>query len=225
MILSRNTILEQVDDLLQYQKDLTIESESERQITLKGNLHVNREAKDFVVNRIYLIEICIPIGADELPEIREVGAMVDKDYPHRYPDGKLCLDVDCIIKLRYLDNFSLISWVQEYVEPYFFSYEYFQRFGVFPFGERSHNLLGLLEAYQDLFKENDLTTVILLMNAVSFEEYRGHAPCPCGSNKKLRNCHGDRLFHFFVDTRKKEIVKRDFLMIKEELKQYNDKQH
>ena len=38
------------------------------------------------------------------------------------------------------------------------------------------------------------------------DRYRGHLPCPCGSGKKMRACHGDSIKPFFVNDGLKKIV-------------------
>ena len=63
-----------------------------------------------------------------------------------------------------------------------------------PFGERSHGVKGIEEAYMeryDLFDRNALIQIMLYLSKI--QRYRGHAKCPCGSGKKLRNCHGRRV--------------------------------
>ena len=72
-----------------------------------------------------------------------------------------------------------------------YTYKYYENYGVYPFGERSHGRYGDLEYLKELF---NIDNVIPLLNIILFlatSKYRGHCMCPCGSNKRLRNCHGD----------------------------------
>lgn len=94
----------------------------------------------------------------------------------------------------------------EFVEPYFFSYEYYQRFGCFPFGERSHGIEGVLQSFGDVFQETDNIKVCKILKFIYSDRYRGHLPCPCGSGKKMRACHGDSIKPFFVNDGLKKIV-------------------
>ena len=84
----------------------------------------------------------------------------------------------------------VVSWMQEFVEPYFFSYEYYQRFGCFPFGERSHGIEGILQSFGDVFQETDNIKVCKILMFIYSDRYRDHLPCPCGSGKKYKNCCG-----------------------------------
>ena len=129
-----------------------------------------------------------------------------------------------IIKIRFIDGFFLEAWMIEYVEPYYFSYEFFQRYGEFPFGERGHDWEGIIQTYSDYFNEPDVVKTIKLMAFISGQKYRGHVLCPCGSGQKLRTCHGPFIMKFFADNRLKAIVRRDYLSIEEAVRKYDEQQ-
>ena len=59
-----------------------------------------------------------------------------------------------------------------------------------PFGELSHGVEGILEYYQELFDLSAGEKVVGLLRILTDSDYRGHLPCPCGSNIILRKCHG-----------------------------------
>ena len=44
-----------------------------------------------------------------------------------------------------------------------------------------------------IFGEADFPTIMKLLGAVCFENYRGHLPCPCGSGLIARKCHGETI--------------------------------
>jgi hypothetical protein len=110
--------------------------------------------------------------------------------------------------------------MQEFVEPYFFSYEFYQRYGEFPFGERGHGLQGIIETYEDLFCEKDPLIVFKLMKAICKDTYRGHSLCHCGSERRLRSCHGPAIMNFYTDKRLKEIVQSDFSVFEDYIRIY-----
>lgn len=151
MIFSKESALQQVKSLLQIYDKLHIEKESNEEIILSGEILVNRTSLSYHVYKAYEIEIHIPLESDELPYIFDVGNAIDSNYNHQYKDGPLCLEIDFAIRIRFVDGLNLVSWMQEFVEPYFFSYEYYQRFGCFPFGERSHGIEGILQSLGDVF--------------------------------------------------------------------------
>lgn len=212
-----NNIEEQVNDLLSQYPQLTVAETDPNQIRLYGTINVNRSACNYFLRKDYLIEILLPVSATELPKVKSVDNSIDKSYPHQYKDGTLCLETDGTVKLRFIDNFNLIEWMDEYVEPYFFSYEYYSRFRCFPFGERSHGFAGIIESYQDKFNEKDFSKTYSLLEYAAKNIYHGHVSCPCGSGLCLRKCHGSFLFPYMTDIRKKRIIQEDLYIIRKEI--------
>lgn len=212
---------EQVHNLLNQYPHLTIAETESNQIRLMGTVTVNRSACNYTLQKSYLIEILIPVFDAELPKIKSLDKAIDKSYSHQNKeDGTLCLETDTAIKLRFIDAFNLTEWMDEYVEPYFFSYEYFCRFGCFPFGERSHWIMGLVETYQDIFNEHDYIKAYKLIKYAGTKNYVGHEECPCGSGHRLRKCHGPFLYPYMTDLRKKQIIQDDIDTIQEEIIAY-----
>ena len=222
IILPADKATDQVESLAARYSGLQITEANSSQIRLRGSIRVYRTAYDFTVNKEYNIELLIPVDSDLLPCVYEIGNQIDKEYPHRYSDGKLCLETDTAIKLRFFDGLDLIEWMDEFVEPYFFSYEYYCRFGTFPFGERPHDLKGMIDTYKEQFHEEDDQAVFIFLKHIATGQYRGHHLCPCGSGKRLRYCHGYVLYPFMTDQRKREIASSDFFTIMEEIKRYEN---
>lgn len=221
MIFPEKNVVQQVESLLHLYDGLRISSEDETKISLVGDILVNRTALGFTLFKTYQIEVVIPLISEELPYVFDRGNHIERSYPHRYTDGRLCLETDTHIKVRFVDGFSLEAWMSEYVETYFFSYEFYQRYGIFPFGERDHGWDGVLQTYSDLFCETDQVKVLKLMRAISSCKYRGHSLCPCASGRNLRSCHGSRIMKYYTDDRLKRIVQSDYQRLEEEIKQYN----
>lgn len=208
---------EQINRLLTEYPKLNISKSDNSSIDLSGYVDVYRSAFNYTIQKEYQVEISVPIGDDSLPNIRETGNAISSDYAHRYPDGGLCLETDTAIRLRFIDGFDLISWMDEYVEPYFFSYEFYSRYGTFPFGERPHHLDGILHTYQEVLHTSDLLEAFKLLIFVAEKTYRGHTQCPCGSGLRTRNCHGKFLLPFMANTHKRSIAISDLNYIRKEL--------
>ena len=190
IILPADKATGQVESLIAKYSGLQIMEANSSQIRLRGSIRVYRTAYDFTVDNEYNIELLIPVDSDQLPSVCEIGNAIDAIYPHRYSDGKLCVETDTAIRLRFSEGFDLIEWMDEYVEPYFFTYEYYIRFGVFPFGERPHALKGMIDTYKEQFHEEDDQVVFKFLKHIATGQYRGHHLCPCGSGKKYKNCCG-----------------------------------
>lgn len=216
MIFDFNSACEQVKRLLTEYPKLYISESATTQIRLSGSIEVYRTACGFTLQREYPVEITIPIGDERLPSVIDIDNIIRQDYPHRYADGSLCIETDTAIRMRFVDGFDLVAWMDEFVEPYFFSYEYYTRYEKFPFGERPHGLLGILDTYQDIVCATQENVATLLCYAAE-EVYRGHLPCPCGSGNKLRNCHGQYLYPIMTNQRKKAIAQEDWQYLLKEI--------
>lgn len=221
MTFSKESAVQQSVDLLPQYPQLEISFLDESKLELSGSILVNREARGYRIYNAYQIKIVVPLISKELPYVLDVGRHICENYSHRYPDGKLCLETDTHVRIRFIDGFSLAQWITEYVEPYFFSYEFYQRYGEYPFGERGHGLDGILQTYSDVFFEPDIIKVFKLITFIANNEYRGHVLCPCGSGTKLRSCHGQYLIKYYLDKRLHTIVKEDYFIFEEAINEYN----
>lgn len=97
----------------------------ENGILLTGSLLINKVFRDFPVYKTFDIKIRIPDDIKkDLPTVWEIGNQVDDSYSHRYSDGKLCLATDAEMKINFLQGLSLDEWIDIYIVPYFYSYEY-----------------------------------------------------------------------------------------------------
>lgn len=136
--------------------------------------------------------IKIDLTEDKTPLIREIGHHIDSTYPHRYTNGGLCLgtETDIILSCCRDDKFDISLWFDTFVISYFYSYEYFKRMGEYPFGERSHGENGILEYYMETFNLDNFEQARAFIEFVNqHHQYRGHFFCPCGSGKRIRDCH------------------------------------
>lgn len=136
------------------------------------------------------------ISADypaELPVVWESGGRIPKDF-HKLDDASLCLETRLHIRRRFRVRPSLIGYIENLVIPYLFSYSYFEKYNVMPYGERGHGPQGVLESYQEIFGVEDEFGALALLKILAEDSYRGHEFCPCGSGAKLRDCdHGPQL--------------------------------
>ncbi len=210
-----NTEVElQINELLVRYPNLSVVEADSLKIRLNGYVDINRSAKGFVLNQSYKIIVNVFLDGRTLPIVCDDGGAIADNYHHKYTDGSLCLATSTDIRLRFIDGFNLAQWMDEYVEVYFFSYEYYQRFGTFPFGERSHGIEGVLETYSEIFDEQDAANLAsLMMYVYNGNSYRGHVLCPCNSNKRLRQCHGKTLYPFLTDPKRRAIVSADVIEI------------
>ncbi|XZK30983.1 hypothetical protein ACSXCN_05565 [Clostridium perfringens] len=161
-----------------------------KSLKLVGNIKINNVFNDVRIIEDFCVEITIPNEYPlDIPTIKEVGGKIDRRYHHINYNGTLCLATETEIKLEFNKGLTLIEWIERYVIPYLFSYCYYKRYNVFPFGERSHGMEGIFEFYKDLFEVDSKIQCINLLNYICNKNYRGHDLCPCNSGRKVRSCH------------------------------------
>jgi len=220
MIFSFEEANEQVKKLLLAYPDLCIYERNNDRIQLKGSILVYRCVDDYTLRKRYQIEIIIPVNSEELPLVKDADRAINRSYRHVYSNGALCLETEISILRRFINGFDLIVWMEEFVEPYFVTYEYYSEYGRFPYGEREHGSEGVLQSYQDIFGTDDYTKTYDIARFIRDHKYRGHLGCPCGSGKRIRNCHGAIMRLFYDHEYLMNQVTKDMNRLDAELRAY-----
>lgn len=203
-----------IDKVLSQHQNLRVEEcDNHTPRRLCGEFIMNTEYNEVCFYKQYSIDVNL---TKTPPYVIETEGKISKNYPHRYSDGGLCLETDSRIKIEcYSDNneFDLEFWFNHFLIPYFFTFEYYMRYGEFPFGERSHNLKGILEYYREHYRLDSLDqTKNYLFQISKMKCYRGHLLCPCGSGKRIRNCHKIEVINALKPI-EKECINNDLKMI------------
>jgi hypothetical protein len=154
--------------------------------------------------------LCQPDPTGEVTRVGyDIAIILPVDYPRRIPtlycrdqglprdidrhilsDGRACLCVVSEVRRYLKDNYRLVDFVERLVHPFLVGQYYFDFHGKWPWQDRSHRINGILEAYEELTGLNDLPTIRGFMEILSKERpVKGHWLCPCGSGKRLRDCH------------------------------------
>lgn len=202
-----------VQELMDYCPDMHLTEENYKFIEISGVLNIHRSIEQYVLNKSYELSLFIPKSEDELPYVIDRGS-IDKDYPHIYSNGQLCLATEIDMVREFVNNPSLVNWISRFVEPYYVTYEYYKRYGEYPEGDRLHGEDGIVQSYMDIFAVDGRHAMCILDEIVN-ERYRGHHLCPCASGKKLRNCHGEMVLQFKMQPKLLAQVYRDYKIILE----------
>lgn len=192
MILNNdNDILKHFEELRVSYPGLSIQ-ECDEHFKIIGMLDFSALCKGIKIDDIFDVLIKVPKNFPEiLPRVWEMGGRIPDDF-HVLNDKSLCLGAELNIRLKLADSPSIITYIHELVIPYLYSYRYLELYGNLPYGELSHGAKGILEAYCEQFKTNSPEAAVKLLEALT-KPYRGHHPCPCGSNLKSRICHGETM--------------------------------
>lgn len=167
---------------------------------LVGEINFNREFNEISISSSYLLEINLESKQDSiLPQVKELEGKIKKiaeelDLPivdlHINNDDTICLCIYEKEKDYFPNSFSVEVFFEQIVEPYLYWVSYYKKYKNPPWEGYAHFELGYLE----LFAENEiclenLKKHISLEKLLDYKNLKGHHLCPCGSGKKLRNCH------------------------------------
>lgn len=181
---------QQIDDLTEKYSELSCVSSSSP-LAVSGKLSFSAHYNSVSIRDEYTVEIAVPEDYPKtLPTAKEIGGRISKDF-HTYPDNTLCLGSPIETRIKFRKQETLIGFVEDLLIPVLYAYSYREKYGEMPYGELSHGVNGILESYKGLFQINDDLAVIAFLKILADDNYRGHISCPCGSNIKLRNCHGN----------------------------------
>src|SRR5437867_1232116 len=170
--------------------DLTV-SCAETKILIRGAFPVMHEGN--VLDR-YQIEIEWSDSDIEVPPLRETGGRIPWTADrHMAQGGMVCLFVPEEWLIRPREGRTVIHYLDGPVRNYFLWQCLYERGKSPEWGERSHGILGLIEAYGDMTGMIGEAAVKRCLVYLSRDQLKGHWICPCGSGKRVRCCHAEHL--------------------------------
>ena len=181
-------------------------------VQIRGSFLLQHEGKE--LDR-YLIEILIPSDYPRsIPVVREIGDRIPK-IPDRHMNekGDACLFLAEERWEAWPIGSSFTDFLQGPVHNFFLGQSLVERGEQWPFGSWGHGAVGIKEYYSRLLGTEDSQIILSYLSILSKKEIKGHWYCPCGSGKRLRNCH----LSFLVDLSKKippEVVCRSLLYLR-----------
>jgi len=135
--------------------------------------------------------------ADNHPKVAPLMFCNDPKLPigdidrHIMRDGQACLGVQAEIGQRWPPGSNLFTFLEKLVTPFLAWQAYYDFYScASPWGERSHTERGILKFYAELMGDFADPALLGFMGLLARKnEAKGHERCPCGSGKKLRDCH------------------------------------
>lgn len=134
---------------------------------------------------------------------------------HILNDGSACLGVYGDIAVRWSKAPNIVNFLRNLVAPFLtwqVHHDVFQTPP--PWGQRSHFAKGIIEFYAELFEISVDDDVAEFMKLLARKNRpKGHERCPCGSDKRLRDCHRGLIYN----ARQKvawQYVARDLQMVR-----------
>ena len=149
----------------------------------------------------------------DMPRVFETENRLSKTLNRHFnADESACLFVPFERLLYWPDSRSISQFLGGPVNSYFYSQSFYTNNGRYPFGDRSHDLAGILESVQELCGVSTNNQALAIIKLLSQNDIKGHWACPCGSNEKIKNCHGTKIFKL-----QKMITPKQLLRINERI--------
>ena len=191
---SSSTLVDLVQELQQELEDrypdLTV-SYRGKEIVIAGTFPILHEAK--VLDR-YQIEIIWTESDTNVPLLHETGGRIPWVLDrHMTQKGLACLFVPEEWLLRVREERTLIHYLDGPLRDYFLWQSLVESGEAAPWPDRPHGVEGLLESYGDMLGFRNPAALKLCLEYLSRETIKGHWMCPCGSGRRNRYCHIDRL--------------------------------
>ncbi|MBU0626074.1 SEC-C domain-containing protein [Patescibacteria group bacterium] len=162
-------------------------------IFIRGKLQIAKIAA-------FDIEIKLPDDyPNSLPEVKELGGKIPiANDRHVNDDGTCCLTVPAKMYQELGKNYSIIDFIDKFVVPFFANQVYYEIHRIWANGDYSHGNRGMLECYKELLRLSSLKQVVECMKITLQTFPKTSKSCPCGSGKKLRDCHLAELINLRV---------------------------
>ena len=167
---------------------------------IEGKLSFKINNDGYKISDSYVIRIDFnKYDSNGFPQVFEIsGKIYDiaKKYKietgelHINPDGDFCLGIPKKEVGISHDTFSLRDFFENHVEMFLYQMSYYNKEGIFPWGEYAHGYLGHIEYYAE--GEIDLKELIVRLDKIEIMTalmINRQSKCLCGSGEKLRKCH------------------------------------
>lgn len=210
----REDLRQQIVELTGVHKGLASVVERDAETVVSGTLPFEASADGLeTITESFEIELTTPHNfPNMLPRVKETGGRIDADYEHRNASGTLCLAIPVEQRRVFLEQPTLLGFVNQLVVPYLYGYCFWKKHGRHPFDEAAHGYEGIVHHYMDTM---GLASEVTALSAICFlfeHGYRGHHACPCGSGLRVRICHGWALL-VLHQTHTPQTLQNDFVAI------------
>ena len=168
------------------------------EFVIRGRYQLNEQVAETPANApisIYDVEIWLTANFPQTePRVFEVGRRIPRDIDrHMFSNGRCCVTV-WEAWLATAPQISFEAFLTGPLHEFFLSQFWYELKGEWPFGEWSHGLKGLEEAYAEVLQvPNDGARLRAYLDVLCRQRPKGRRPCPCGSGRRLRDCHRERV--------------------------------
>lgn len=157
---------------------------------IEGELSFTAEMKGYKqISDSYDIKILL--GPDfplSLPLVYETSKKA-RNFHTNHGDHSLCLGAPPALFEKLNQNPSVSYLIEKLIIPFLYKASYKDKYNDVPGGELPHGTDGIAEYYSSEIKGFSKELILKFVQLFKQGKVKGHWNCPCGSGKKIRNCH------------------------------------
>ncbi|BBO78287.1 hypothetical protein DSCW_57040 [Desulfosarcina widdelii] len=217
----RSIVRKHFEELHQFYRELVLDETDTGLWTIRGELKLSASYNEEYIQDSFHVEILIPPDYPEsVPIVWETEGRIPNGF-HKYRSKALCLGPPLQVKMKFRENPTLLGFVENLLIHYLFGRCSYEKNGVVPFGEYSHER-GMLDSYKEAFHLQTDIQALQMVKLIAEGKYKGHLTCPCGSGKRIRHCHGPQLIKISQFQRRSEFYEDYFTCIMEYIRGGNE---
>jgi hypothetical protein len=162
--------------------------ETDGRPVIRGSIRIAHDGADL---DWYVVEIDLgPLQRSCLPLVKEVGGRIPRIADrHMNDDGSCCVCLPEDYFLRNPGPFDMIAFLDGPVRGYFIAQTLVERGDPWPHGEWGHGMVGYDQWFKEFLDSLTPDAFRAYLETLSREKIKGHHLCPCGSGRRLRDCH------------------------------------
>lgn len=168
-----------------------------------GDIYLNRSYNGVSLTNIFSIKVILNIlPTSILPKVYETSGKLEKiadslkivniEDIHVNSDKSLCLAIYDREHECFSNQFTIVEFFENCLEPYFFWISYYEKFQKPPWSDYSHGNLGIVELYSE--NRLDMTSFQKRIGIKELSKYMYHYDyiqheCLCGRKNSMQKCH------------------------------------
>jgi hypothetical protein len=139
-------------------------------------------------------DVCVDLMRRDqlgLPTVWETGGRIPR-IPDRHinqDDGSACLYIPLEFALQRPVPLRVVEFLEGPVWNFFLGQAWVENGMGWPFGEREHGDEGIRALCSEIFGVSTDSAIREYVDIIARDVLKGHWLCPCGSGRKLRQCH------------------------------------
>lgn len=193
--LSNPALLEEVQELVAAELPAFHVDVENGVVFVRGSLLLKNSETGIEIDR-YDIEVQLPDDYPKsVPFVRETGGRLPRiaDRHFNPSDGTACLFLPEERLKYYPKSATIVDFIRGPVYQFFLGQTFRTLEGNPLFGEWDHGEKGRLQYYEELLGTSNSRVILKFLRYLSAKRLKAHWPCYCGSGKKLRECHANKV--------------------------------